>query len=211
MKMKTTRSCDKQRQSGVTMLEVLITVFILAVGLLGIAALQLMSKRSNFESVQRTTASMLAQGVIERMRANPAALNVYAGTLENVPGEITGNTYPSAPNPDCQTAPCTNSAEMAAADLYYFEQGLIGATEKIGVADNVGGLKSPIACLASGVPAALTDRSGHYRITIAWRGQTALSDPDPANTCGQASGNYDEAAGDNKFRRLLVIDTVIAE
>src|SRR5947207_2731132 len=67
---------------GFSMVDVLVALIVLSIGLLGVAGLQFMSKRSNFEAVQRTTASLLAQDIIERMRANYGALTTYAGTLE---------------------------------------------------------------------------------------------------------------------------------
>ncbi|MBE9516205.1 MAG: type IV pilus modification protein PilV [Proteobacteria bacterium] len=225
-------------QAGITMIEILVTVIILAVGLLGIAALQLTSKKSSFESVQRTTASMLVQGVLEKMRANAGdigektdtaatynptqPLNFYAGTLEAPVAAIDKTTYTAEPAPNCGAVatPCT-PAQLADHDLWEFQQALIGATvtDSTTQTATIGGLVAPIACLQSfvsnaaiiGTPAKPT-RAGRYRITIAWRGQNALSDPDPANLCGKASGNYDgEVVADNAHRRLIVVDTIITQ
>jgi type IV pilus assembly protein PilV len=226
------------RQTGATMIEILVTVVILAVGLLGIAALQLTSKKSSFESVQRTTATMLAQGILEKMRANAGdigakndtaatynpvqPLNFYAGSLETPVAQVDDTTYSAEPAPNCATVGtvCT-PGQLANHDLWEFQQALIGATvtDSATQTANMGGLVSPIACLQSFVSEAAVlgtpprpTRGGRYRITIAWRGQNALSDPDPANPCGQASGNYDaDAAGDNAHRRLMVVDTVITQ
>ena len=67
----------------------------------------------------------------------------------------------------------------------------------------------PTACITTTVASALTDRSGQYIITIVWRGKTALSNPSTTNTCGSASGKYDQNPGDNAYRRMLVIETFI--
>lgn len=229
---------SRNKQAGVTMVEVLVTVLILAIGLLGIAALQLTSKKSGFESVQRTTASMLAQGILEKMRANagdigdkndtPATynpaqpLNIYGGTQENPLPPIDKTTFAAEPNPACSGAgvPCT-PAQLATHDLWEFQQALIGATvtDSDTQTANIGGLVSPIACIESFVPEATVigtppkpTRAGRYRITIAWRGQSEISDPDPANPCGQGSGNYDgDTPGDNDHRRLIVVDTMITQ
>lgn len=65
-----------RRQRGVTMMEVLIAVLVLAIGLLGMAALQSASLRYNHSAYMRTVSNNLAYDMADRMRANrDAALN----------------------------------------------------------------------------------------------------------------------------------------
>lgn len=207
------------------MVEVLVTVVILAVGLLGIAALQFMSKRSNYEAMERTTATLLANDIIERMRYNPKALKSYTGSLET-PNPSLGYgsaVFDSEPSPECSVSSTCTKDQLAVHDLWAFEQALLGAAEVSGT-DNTGGLSSPTACLLTTVPDALADRSGRYSVVIVWRGQTELSDPanpitpapsfDPY-TCGRdtgalGSGIYDGTTK-NSFRRILIVDTYISE
>ena len=59
-----------KRQAGAGLIEVLIAVLVLAVGLLGFAAMQTQAMRSNYETLQRTRASLLAEEILDRMRAN---------------------------------------------------------------------------------------------------------------------------------------------
>ena len=63
-----------QRQQGFTLLEVLIALLILSIGLLGLAALQTTSLRSNQMASMRTTATQLAYDMSDRMRANPVGV-----------------------------------------------------------------------------------------------------------------------------------------
>lgn len=58
------------RQRGFTMTEVLVTVLILAIGLLGLAGLQSASLRSNHSAMLRSQATVLAYDIVDRMRAN---------------------------------------------------------------------------------------------------------------------------------------------
>lgn len=60
------------KQSGFTLLEVLVAVLVLAIGLLGLAGLMTASVRNNQSAYQRTQATWLAYDIIDRMRVNRA-------------------------------------------------------------------------------------------------------------------------------------------
>jgi type IV pilus assembly protein PilV len=60
----------KSGQQGFSLVEILVTVVIIAVGLLGTAALNLVSLRNNTTALIRTQASALAGDITDRMRAN---------------------------------------------------------------------------------------------------------------------------------------------
>ena len=57
-------------QGGMTLIEVLVTLVLISVGLLGIAALQVTTLRGNQEAYVRSQASALAGDILDRMRAN---------------------------------------------------------------------------------------------------------------------------------------------
>ncbi|MCP5139355.1 MAG: type IV pilus modification protein PilV [Chromatiales bacterium] len=59
-----------RHQSGITLIEVLITVVLVSIGLLGLAGLQLTSVQNSNSSGERFVATTLAQDILERMRAN---------------------------------------------------------------------------------------------------------------------------------------------
>ncbi len=59
-----------KRQTGLSMIEVLIAVVILSVGLLAMAAMQIMSLQNISNSVFRTQAMLLAKDMADRMDAN---------------------------------------------------------------------------------------------------------------------------------------------
>ncbi len=80
--MQTYNSPPKQSsQNGFTLIEILISVFVLAVGLLGMGGLQITSMKSTNNAHFVTTASFLARDLGERMSANPNAvsLGLYEG------------------------------------------------------------------------------------------------------------------------------------
>lgn len=70
-----------KRQRGVSLLEVLISVVVLSIGLLGLAGLQAVSLKNNTSAYQRGLATMLAYDVIDRMRADLPACASYAVAL----------------------------------------------------------------------------------------------------------------------------------
>lgn len=182
-------------ERGFTLIEVLVTLLIFSFGLLAVAGLQTISKKANYDALQRTTASLLATDLIERMRANGRVLEEYvldAGVT------LGGGTLGAAPV-DCTAVNC-NATQMAWYDLAEWEQALDGAAELVG-ATETGGLVSPQACIEGPVGGA----AGLYTVSIAWRGVTPLSNP-VIHACGSASGLYGDA---NEFRRILTIAAYI--
>ena len=185
-------------QAGIGMIEVLVTLFIVSVGFLNMAALQTTAKRSNFDAVQRTTAVMLAHDIVERMRANPGVLDAYLTSG-------VGNGTQSAPARDCGAGVSCTQLQLAAFDLYAWEQIIDGVTEArtiSGTLTQTGGLSNPTGCItgpASGGP-------GIYTITIVWRGLAELNN-NSASACGALSGNYGASL---EFRRILSFNTYIS-
>jgi len=76
-----------RKQRGATLIEVLITVLVLAVGLLGLASTQMLSMKNSNSGHQRYMATLAAQDLAERMRANPAgvASGSYYGEVGDGP------------------------------------------------------------------------------------------------------------------------------
>ena len=71
------RLLSRQRQKGFSLVEVLVSVVIMSVGILGVAGLQVLSLQQNRSSLFRSEALMLGSDMLDRMRANP--LVNYAG------------------------------------------------------------------------------------------------------------------------------------
>lgn len=64
------RQPQRLYQSGFSLLEVLITMVIIAVGLMGFASMMLNSMKNNRIAMQRSTATFYAYDIIDCMRAN---------------------------------------------------------------------------------------------------------------------------------------------
>jgi type IV pilus assembly protein PilV len=135
----------RRTDAGFTLVEVLIALVVLAIGMLGIAALLLNGLQSSRVAVLRTQAVVLASDMGDRIRANRTAGASYA---------LAAGTTLSAPGKNCTSAGQCVASEVAAVDLYAWQQSvtrtLPGATTSITVA--------PVGALSSNV----------YTITISW-------------------------------------------
>jgi len=108
---------------GFTLIEVLITLVIFSIGLLGMAGMQLRGSEGTNTAYFRSQATLIANDMAERMHANRAGVdaNNYANLDTSTVSCANGVPNP-APNPVCATrggvpgAVCT-SAEMAAFDF----------------------------------------------------------------------------------------------
>jgi type IV pilus assembly protein PilV len=77
-------------QRGLSLVEVLVTLVLVSVGLLGIAGLQIASVQNTSSAAQRFEATLLAEDILERMRANraEAMTNAYDLAFGADPGTV---------------------------------------------------------------------------------------------------------------------------
>ena len=83
------RLSSPHAQRGAGMIEVLVAVLILAIGLLGVAALQATALRNSQSAMERSQGVVHAYAIFDSMRANPAAARAgdyNIGMTCNVPG-----------------------------------------------------------------------------------------------------------------------------
>jgi type IV pilus assembly protein PilV len=173
-----------KRADGFTLIEVLVTLIILAVGLLGMAGLHLTAQQAELESYQRAQALILMQDMVERMTTNRKAIGCYAVSSGESGGSTTsylgtGNTTLY----DCASAYGTTvSSNRANRDLAEWDNLLKGATTTAdidgdGTADNVGAMIGARGCITYD---AVNDR---FTVAVAWQGVQKTQQP--ANNCGQ--------------------------
>ncbi len=93
------------------MLEILISIMILSIGLLGLASMQAFSLRNAGNANYRSIATQQAYSLADRMRANQAALNV--GNYNNQQG---------LSKPACFTTAGCTPLEMAQMDVFLWNQ-----------------------------------------------------------------------------------------
>ena len=115
-------------QKGFSLLEVLIAVVVFSIGLLGLASLQVTGLKMSHDSLLRSVASLHANDMADRMRANyPAFALGQASPYNNPTGALTGDPSclgksAAGSNIDIQ---CTAS-QMAQQDFYDWSAAIKG-------------------------------------------------------------------------------------
>jgi len=104
------------QQSGFTLLEILVTVIILAIGLLGIASLQSTSIKLSYDAYLRSQAALLSYDLMDRVRSNPNESYSF--------DTITSGSIPSGDPTACisVSTDCSPTAIASADMVAWFEQ-----------------------------------------------------------------------------------------
>ncbi len=178
-------------QRGVSLIEVLVTLLILAFGLLGVAGLQAKMSLAEMESYQRSQAILALTEITERMSANAAQAAGYlnAGTIG------TGDTQP---------ANCT-ALSGPTRDLCEWSNSLKGASEQKSAA-KVGGMLGAVGCVAqlqAFNPTLGVCSAGIYQVSVAWQGMNPTA-ATPALACGQGTFGANEA-----YRRVIAATVTV--
>jgi len=175
------------RQAGTSLVEVLVTIVITAIGLLGLAGMQSRLQTSEMESYQRAQALLLLEDMASRLTTNRAAAATYA----------TGAGSPLGSGMTCPTT--DSSSSLAEIDAAEWCLALQGAAELRGSA-TVGTMIGARGCVEQ-----LPDND--YLVTVAWQGLAPLAAPPASTAC--AADLYDDgtACADDLCRR--VVTTVV--
>ncbi len=126
--------CSRSTQTGMTLIEVLVSVLILAIGLLGAAAIQLNALKYTDSAAMTSQASFIAYDMMDRIRAN-----VDGNASSNGVNDVLGS-YALA---SLSGAPAANLNNARDQDLYDFKANITafagdnGANSKIVIAKPV--------------------------------------------------------------------------
>jgi len=170
----------KSVQRGFSMIEVLITIAILVVGLLGLAGLQANVAKAEFEAYQRAQGIVLAQEIADRFSTNKRNAASY---VQNDIG-ATGVVQSCA------------ALSGAALDLCEINNMVVGVQEKKTTGGaSIGGMLNARACIT-------TPQINIYVVTVVWQGLRKTKAPTEA--CGQG------AYGDDTLRRTVSFPVRVA-
>jgi type IV pilus assembly protein PilV len=167
------------RQRGISLLEALITIIVLAFGILGLAGLQAKMQSAEVESYARSQALLLLDDMAARLNAN----RVNAAAYVTATPAGTGDTQPTD---------CSVTALGVDRDLCEWSNALKGNSELAagsGVGAMIGG-RGCVEPLAAGV------NPPSYRIAVVWQGLTATVIP--SIDCAQ-----NLYGGNDAFRRVV--------
>lgn len=144
---------DKQRQTGFSLIELLVAVMIMGFGILGVAALQVLSLQQNREALYRAEAVQLGNDLMDRIRVNPTV--VYSAPIDADPASTT----------DCTDLAC-NTTQMRDYDIAQWKC-YINSTDADG--------NEFASCAAYEIEGALPNGAGSvalvgdvYEVTVEW-------------------------------------------
>lgn len=106
------------RQKGMTLLEVLVSIIIMAIGMLGIASMLILSNKANNSSYAKLQAIQCVSDIFDRIRANSAAAVSGNYNVSNT-GTNGMPTAVATPSALCNATVCT-PAQMASYDTWYW-------------------------------------------------------------------------------------------
>lgn len=182
--MQTQSPCPQQ--AGVSLVEVLVAMVILAIGLLALVVLHGRLHVLQVESYQRSEALVILNDMANRIQLNRNAAASYV------------TAAPLGTGMDCNGMAAGTREEI---DAKEWCGELLGSGETLDGA-SVGAMVGARACVEN-------IGADEYLLTVAWQGMAPLSAPPASVTCG--AGEYDGAAGtacvDDLCRR--VVTTVV--
>ena len=178
----------KRCQSGVSLVEVLVAMVILAVGLLSLVVLQGRIQVLQMESYQRAQALVLLNDMAARVALNRV----------NAPDYVTAD--PVGVGMTCPGV----SANRQEADMAEWCELLQGAAELIGT-NQVGAMVGGRGCVED-------IGNGEFLVTVAWQGLAPISAPPVSVTCGEGEydGPADHPCQDDLCRRAVTTVVRIA-
>lgn len=97
--------------SGFTLLEFLISLLLVSIGLVSLQSLQINSLKSYKNDLAFASAQQLSHDLIERIKANPQALDTYQDHIH----------HPPAGPVDCHSRHCT-AEQLAQYDMWHWHQ-----------------------------------------------------------------------------------------
>lgn len=194
------------RQFGFSMIEILVSLLIIVVGLLGLIGLQVRMQQAELESYQRAQALVLLNDMVDRIRAHHITAACFSFSAADGTGWLGTN---ATATPACAVSNANDNA-MAVAAMNEWNSLLLGAAESKGGV-SVGAMLGARGCVFYDPATALLDPTGVaipgtglFTVSIAWQGTVDTFAP----TVNCANGQY---SGGEVRRRLVSTSLRLAE
>ena len=176
------------RNAGATLIEVLVTLVVIALGLLGLAAFQVRTQQLSLESYNRAQALVILDAIVNRINANRQTAQCYAITTPSGRPYLGYADVNHAGPLTCAGFGDANTQQLAVNDLTEWDQILQGAMEVAG-GNATGAALGARGCIMFDVATTT------YIVAVAWQGMTATAAPTVA--CGN------NAYGTETLRRVV--------
>ena len=173
------KSSPVRRQRGATLLEVLVTLLVLAIGLFGLVGLQARMQASEMESYQRSQALILLNDMASRIATNRRTAASYV------------TSAPLGADAACPTATATRQQ----VDAKEWCNALQGAAEISG--------GSKLGTVIGGRGCVEDMGNNEYLVTVAWQGLGPISAPPSGVACGKGQYDSGTTCTDDKCRRAV--------
>jgi len=168
-----------KKQTGITLIEVLIALVVFAIGVGGMAGLQLKSLGMSVDATQRAVVLAKSQELADRIRTNATAMSTYTNTFNNSGGAFCA----SSPAPVCGDSNDGLAVSCSPLQLAAFDLWDVFCRTGSGLNDSVINWQTTISCTTAACDSALDT----VTLTTVWVSKTADMDQDLANTAGTSN------------------------
>ena len=183
-----------RKSSGFALVESMVTVVVVAFGLLGVAGLVSRSFYSEVEAMQRAQASMLLQDMVTRIEGNRANAVAYVTGDAGITGYVSTTTQSGTTA--YVLVSCDPASPVVDRDRCVWGQLLAGSNERIDT-QNAGVLVGAMGCVYE-----MDAFNRIYAVTIAWQGASAGAAPIVDNNFAPTGCGRDQFGNENQ-RRLM--------
>jgi len=190
------------KYSGFSLIELMISAFIIGLGLLGLAGMQSMAVKSTVEIQQRTLANSLIHDITQRMQFNQLWLQGAGNNYAIASLAAASLAVPTCVDDVSAFSDCSGE-DIKNYDLYEWQQKFSGAN-----VNGENGLVAADACIA--VESAPGSNGELVEVVISWfstvKSKDAAADAaltDLSATCG--------ALDENQYRRQISIETYVSK
>ena len=177
----------RNRHAGFTMIEVLVSLLVIVLGLLGLAGMQARMHQAEFESYQRAQALVLLYDIVDRINYNRATASCFAITTNADGTPYYGDG--AAALPACGASIVAHQAAANAA-MTEWDNTLKGTAETKGGV-SVGAMLGARGCVSYDAGTELVDSlgaaisgTGIYTVVVAWQGSADTAAPTRINDAG---------------------------
>lgn len=167
------RPVARLRAAGFSLIEVLISIVILVVGLLGLAALQANAHVAELESYQRTQALVLLSDMVDRINANRRSAGCFAFTNATSGTPYVGTTAGGGHlgTADCASGADTSEAKAIVDAAVNDWNSILQGSAETKSGSSVGAMIGARGCVS------FDSATSVYTVAVAWQGMNDTFTP----------------------------------